>query len=139
MSLRSFSVIISSFLVLVCVNLLAYHSTTGALSRAYAMPNPHPQTTISPFQCQNMPVLCCSTIEPLSAILNLVDQILSALGLTSINLATLIGLNCNPTILGLACSATPVCCTTDIPTSGKPLGIDSTAVFCTPVSQLLPL
>jgi len=101
------------------------------------MPNPLPQTTIPAFNCQAMPVLCCQEVEPLKDLISEVESILDGAGIPLPDLETLVGIDCNPTLLGLPCSASPVCCTTDIPTSGDLFDADSTGVFCTPVAPII--
>lgn len=123
-SLRTLSVAFSSFLVFGCVNLLTQHSMTGAPARAFAMPNPLPQTTIPASNCQAMPVLCCQEVEPvrialmfcvhasysfawvyarsillqLKDLISEVESILDGAGITLPDLETLVGIDCNPTV-----------------------------------------
>ncbi|KAH8110501.1 hypothetical protein DFH11DRAFT_1547392 [Phellopilus nigrolimitatus] len=81
---------------------------------------PAPQATptgISPLECLLPPdsVQCCQEVAPLVDLLAIVGPILAAAGIPLPPLGTIVALDCMPSLLGIGCTESALCCTLVVP------------------------
>jgi len=122
--LRALGVTLSSAVVYSCVAFL----TGNVISSVNAIPEP--QTSLPAPACL-ISVLCCQEVTTFKENVCPLAGFIANEGLSLPDLSTEVGIDCEESPLGLGCTATPVCCSTTIPTPTNILsssGVDCTAV-----------
>ncbi|KLO18637.1 hypothetical protein SCHPADRAFT_117352 [Schizopora paradoxa] len=128
LSLRALSVALSSVVVYNCVSLLANH----AVSPVNATPEPQ----VSSLQCF-LSTICCDEVTPFKQNVCPLASFIANEGMDLPDLSIQVGIGCStPELLGMCeATATPVCCSTTIPTPTNILSVSG--VNCSPANNLL--